>query len=400
MAVEARVRRRSGSGASLRDGDTRELLLWCAQLEILQENLPKVLEDAATEQIEWNTVRTNGRFRKLGLRLDRTLALIDSRQSVATFMKGLQEDPSEFSVIQNAPLARYFMKDYTVGGESLQDDIPPAVLAETITAASLVARNCLLYAFPKQGERLRANLIFKALVDWPLMVAHTLAVFARRERTFYLASLTMLYTYALLALVGGVVVLEVDLRTGEEFNQTKVIFLVVLPLLILVVGGYMAWVRALRQASRSWLAALVKGALYLTALALLAPIVVAFAAAWKETNETLREWFKAAPADEWAQRLLPDRFLTWLANSVSDNQWQLATIYPLAAMAVIVVVVIPVLRGFLQSRMARRVAVVSVSESARVLYDQAANAPIAKTAGKLCSTAYTSVRDRIAAKGP
>jgi hypothetical protein len=275
------------------------------------------------------------------------------------------------------------------------------VLAETITAASLVARNCLVNAFPKQGEQLRANLFFKTLVDWPLMVAHTVAVFARRERTIYLAGLAILYTYALLALVGGVVVLEVDLKSHEEeFSQAKIIFLVVLPMLILLVGGYMAWTRAIRHVGRSWAAVIVKSALYLGALAVLTPIVVAFAAAWKETNETLREWFKAAPAVEWAQRLLPDRFLTWLANSVSDNQWQLATIYPLAAMAVILVLVIPLVRGFLQARMARRVGGVSMTESARELYGQAANADVTRAAAEMCSAAYTSVRDRLARKAP
>ncbi len=383
---------------AVQDEESRELLLWCAQLEILQEELPKVLEDAATEQLEWNNVRTNRGFRSSALRLDRNVGLIDSRQSVSAFMKGLQENPSEFSVIRNAPIAKYFIKDYAVGGETAQNDIPPAVLAETITAVSIVARNCLVHAFPKQGERLRANLVFKAMVDWPLMMAHTLAVFARRERTFYLAGLAMLYTYALLALVGGVVVLEVDLKTGEEFSQTKVIFLVVIPLLILVIGGYLAWVRALSHAGRSWPAAIAKGALYLTTLALAAPIVVAFVAAWKHTNETLRLWFQAAPDNEWARLLLPDRFLAWLAGSVSANQWLIVTFYPLAAMVVLLVVVIPAMRGFLQSRMARRVAVVSVTESARELTAKAASA--GKAAGKRCATAYSSMRDRLTPKTP
>jgi hypothetical protein len=105
------------------DEESRELLLWCAQLEILQEELPKVLEDAATEQLEWNNVRTDRGFKKTALRLDRGLQLIDARERVSTFMKGLQEDPSDFSVIKNAPLAKYFIKDYAVGGESLQEDI-------------------------------------------------------------------------------------------------------------------------------------------------------------------------------------------------------------------------------------------------------------------------------------
>ena len=193
--------------------------------------------------------------------------------------------------------------------------------------------------------------------------------------------------------------LEVDLKSGEKFSQAKILLLVVLPLLILVVGGRMAWMRAIRHAGRSWAAVIVKGALFLTTLALVAPILLAFAMAWKNTNKALREWFKAAPTDEWARRLLPDRFLTWLANSVSDNQWQLAAFYPLAAMVVILVVFSPAVRGFLQSRMARRAAVVSLTENARDVYKRAADAKITRATGELCSTAYVSVRDRIAARG-
>ena len=53
-------------------------------------------------------------------------------------------------------------------------------------------------------------------------------------------------------------------------------------------------------------------------------------------------------------------------------------------MAVVLVVVIPVVRVILQSRTARRVAVVSMKESARELCAKAANAKITKAAGELC----------------
>jgi hypothetical protein len=158
----------------------------------------------------------------------------------------------------------------------------------------------------------------------------------------------------------------------------------------------MAWVRALSHSARSWLAALARAALYLTTLVLAVPIVVAFGAAWTLTNQTLRLWFQAAPDSEWARLLLPDGFLVWLAESVSDNQWRLMTFYPLAAMVVLLVIVIPLARGFLQSRIARRTAVLSVKETARELTVKAAVA--GKASGEMCSTAYSSVRDRLAPK--
>jgi hypothetical protein len=116
------------------------------------------------------------------------------------------------------------------------------------------------------------------------------------------------------------------------------------------------------------------------------------AAAWKETNRTLREWFQAAPGNEWARLLLPDRILDWLAMSASDDRWLLVTLYPLAAMVVTFLVVIPMVRGLLQSRVARRAAVVSVTERAREAYTRTATTT--KRAGEVWSTGYSTLRER------
>jgi patatin-related protein len=354
--------------AALADRSNHDLVLWCAQLEILNEDLPTVLEDAATEQLEWNNVRTDSGFTKTPLRLDRAMSRVLGRQVTQSFIKTLRDDPSEFTSIPNAPIAKYFNKEYAVGAESPQDDIPPAVLAETITAALLVARNCLVNAFPGQGERLRGNLLFRAVVEWPLAVAHTLAVFARRERTVYLAALSVLFTYAVLALIGGVIVLDVDLKQDGKLNRVRVVSLVVIPVVILVVGGYLAWLKARRHQGRSWSGAVLKATLYLMSAGVLALIALAFGAAWTATNDKLRFWIQAAANDARVRWLLPDSLLDWLAATVRGGEGALVTLYPLILLVVILVVAVPALRGFIQSRMAKRTAVISVTEAAQGLY--------------------------------
>jgi len=278
-----------------------ELLLWCAQLEILHENLPTVLEDATTEQLEWNNLRAKRGFRTMGLRIDRATGRLIGKQVTNEFIDTLRKEPSEFTEIPNAPIAKYFLTEYAVGSESVREDIPPSVLIETITAASLVARNCLLNAFPEQGDKLRSNLLYKALVHWPMTAVHMLAVLARRERTLYVAALTALFMYAIVALVGGVVWLGVDVSTGDGTDRSRMIFLVVLPLIILVAGGYMAWLHVMRHTGRAWSAVLTRGALAVVSAAALFPAGLALVAAWGATNDTLRGWFAAAPKNSVAQ---------------------------------------------------------------------------------------------------
>jgi patatin-related protein len=361
--------------AALADETQRDLLLWCAQFEILNEELPTVLGDAATEELEWNNVRTSGGFVKTNVRSDRGLVYIKGTDYTKTFLADLQKNAVEFSNITKAPVADYFLNKYKVGGETPADDIPPAVLAETITAVALVARNCLVNAFPKQGAALQSSLPFKLLVDWPLRVAHTFAVFARRERTVYLAGLTALFTYALLALVGGVLVLNVDLQSGN--STLRMIGLVVLPLLILVVGGYAAWMWAMRHFGRSWLARGTTMLLTLVTLLTVTPVIVAFVIAWRTLNAQLKEWMIRLPHQDLVRQWVPAGLLDWLVAHVTINEGWL-TVYPLATLAVLFILVVPMLRGFVQSRMARRAARVSVIESAR----------------ELAGSAYASIRGR------
>jgi hypothetical protein len=78
--------------------------------------------------------------------------------------------------------------------------------------------------------------------------------------------------------------------------------------------------------------------------------------------------------------------------SASDDRWLLVTLYPLAAMVVTFLVVIPMVRGLLQSRVARRAAVVSVTERAREAYTRTATTT--KRAGEVWSTGYSTLRER------
>lgn len=348
------VREAALDGEKNPQGETKyDLLLWCAQLEILNDSLPTVLKAAASEQLEWNHIDTGKRFEPTGLRVDLSAAVVSGEELTQKFLERLQGN-REFTSIPEAPLSKYFLKQYGIGAENVRDNIPPAVLAETITSALLVTRNCLVNAFPEHAKPLTSNIFYRAVIDWPLRVAHTLAVMARRERPFYFGVMAALITYALVALFGGLFWLRVNLKEGDHFDNTKVVLLVVLPLVILIPGMYLAAQWVFRHTGRSWFAFLAKTAVAGAAFASVLLLGLAFGAAWENTNAQLVDWIRTA--------VNHPRITAWNGGAPLQVPRWLA-LYPLVALVVVFVFGIPALRGFVQARVARRSARFGVGDA-------------------------------------
>jgi patatin-related protein len=336
-----------------RDPEMRTLLLWCAQLEILDSDLPTVLADAARDQLEWNNLAVeDGRgattFTPLSSRVDLSLALTAGEELTRQFIERLKKNPSQFSQVSDAPLAKYFLQKYAVGAENPRDSIPPSVLLETITAALLVTRNCLVRAFPQYSGTVTSSFMYKVLVDWPLRTAHTFAVLARRERPLYVAGVAALVTYAVVALLVALRWPRQTLTSDSAVNVTNLVLFVIAPLMVLLPGMQLAWARAYRDAKRSAIAqaALVTLAFLGVCLALI--VAGAFAVAWSATNAQLALWIARLGLAEYPG-------MAWLQT------------YALAALVIVLLLVIPAVRGFVQARVTRVAARPSSDQSRRSL---------------------------------
>jgi len=331
--------RRAQAAASQANHD---LLLWCAQLEILDRELPTVLTDAAREQLQWNheiVAKGKGasRFRQLESRVDLSCAVIAGAELTQQFIERLKADVRPFHDLRDAPIARHFLSEYKVGAESLRDDIPPAVVLEMLTHALLVARNCLLNAFPDYAPRITSNLVYKTMIHWPLMTAHTLAVLARRERSFYSAMVAALLTYALLAL-GAATFWPTILQKEGTFDGPRLLALVGVPLLILLPALRGAWLWVSGAWRRSWVGAfllvLVSGLGVCTTVVLGA----AFLSAWTTTRNVLSDWLT--------------RYL-----GIAEPVTPVAANVALGLLVLLSLLGVPALRGWLQTFVARKVAV-------------------------------------------
>jgi patatin-related protein len=318
------------------DAEMRTLLLWCAQLEILNTDLPTVLVDAAREQLEWNNLivtddKGTASYKRVATRLDLSSVVIAGEELTRAFIDRLKGEPAQFSQVPEAPLAKHFLDKYMIGAENPRDHIPPAVLLETVCAMLLVSRNCLVNAFPDYARRVTSTLFYKALIHWPLTTAHTLAVFARRERPLYIAALTALVTYAVLAL--GIAISSPDkVMSDGSVDPVRGLALVGIPLLILGPVMQLAWGYAYRDRKRSMGAQVALAILSVVGVVTFLVLAAAFATAWSQTTVVLREWLESM-----------------LGIAVADRFPK----YALLVLVFVLVLIVPALRGYIQSRVAR-----------------------------------------------
>jgi patatin-related protein len=162
-------------------------LVRAAQLDILHGELPKVVEDAAFEQMQWNQLATKSRaggtddvhFDASTLTwssnrgsFDPLLLALCSRELATKALDALRssDDP--------AALEEYF-RAYRVGSETVTEDVPRVVLLELGGRAALVAENCLVESFPRP-EDVRGHWLFRLCIDWPLRVFDATARFLRQ----------------------------------------------------------------------------------------------------------------------------------------------------------------------------------------------------------------------------
>jgi patatin-related protein len=209
-----------------------------AHLEILDEELPKVVEDAAVEQMQWNQLATvSGDVRAVsneaagsgGVSFDATtftftanrrhfdpllLALASRELATKALAKFRKRDDS-------SALEEYF-RGYGVGSETVMDHVPRVVLLELGSRAALVLQNCLVESLPRPAE-VRRHWLFRLFLDWPLRVHDAVARFLRyapgARKPFVVATIA----YVALALV--VNVLWVKALYGDDGLQRQVAIL-------------------------------------------------------------------------------------------------------------------------------------------------------------------------------
>ncbi|HKO94866.1 MAG TPA: hypothetical protein VJU61_27120, partial [Polyangiaceae bacterium] len=183
-----------------------DALVEATHFSILQEDYAKLIQDSVDEQLAWRSgkVAADGAprwhapqpqldpaTRAFDLTLDNLAVEVAARQFANAALAGKQE---------SRELA-YLLRNYHVGRESIQNDIPPNVLLELAAHALLVLRNCILNSFGRErADAIRGNRFYRIFVDWPLRAFYALAVLIRKRPAHGGIALGLL-AYFLLALL-------------------------------------------------------------------------------------------------------------------------------------------------------------------------------------------------------
>lgn len=226
-----------------------DLLCSTAQLDVLSEDLPKVIADAAEEQLEWGQLKVGGKagptradlekaskrtfsaeaweFRPRPGALDRNLLELATRlfaeQSLAAMSAG--------------ELGQYFKEKYAVGRESALLTMPVTVLAD-LGARGVVLAETALVSGGRIGESVRENGLYRLILRWPLRVIAALAAFLRRSPQYRISFVVGSLLYAALAIIANVL-LAGALYERDGFGRTVAIWaFALLPLAALV----LAWI--------------------------------------------------------------------------------------------------------------------------------------------------------------
>lgn len=318
------------SEAAARDPAQYDLLLDSAHLEIIAEAMQDVYEDVTFEQLTWNghwgmDNTPAPPFRHSYERWDSSLFLGCSKEWTRGYMESLKNNRDASNDPRQTPLATHFVNNYKVGSETAGKHIPPAVLFELMTRTLLVARNCMIGAFPPDmAERISSSVAYRLFLSAPLRLAHTLAVFARRERVFFTAALAALTVYALGALFVALMWDETWRDAEGKVNSTAAWGLIGIPLLILGPVMYGAWLKATaRFRGRRVGIGIIKLLGFTVAFAAVALVLSALFASWPVIVDKLA-----------------DRASRWLPT-IAHRQWESVAHVTLVAMLIVLTFGLP-----------------------------------------------------------
>ncbi|HKP71761.1 MAG TPA: DUF3376 domain-containing protein, partial [Pyrinomonadaceae bacterium] len=219
-----------------------ELIIEAAQLEVIDEEVPKVIADALEEQGRWNQFRipleqnpaARQGWRKVAANVSDYLArLANFGEDGATAADAFSFSPAKgdldpfFAVVAAAgqtekwmetyrkpepvvrkpadtKLGKFFREEYNIGSETLTKDMPTIVLLEILSVSLLVLRNCVLDIFGERAAGIKRHPLYVALVEIPLRSFNGIIMFWRRAPRTRKSIVTGLIVLSILTLVVGI----------------------------------------------------------------------------------------------------------------------------------------------------------------------------------------------------
>lgn len=214
-----------------------ESLIQATQLEILHEDLHKVLADANFEEQLRNAPDSGGTAKEF---IDELSAMARAEVEAAKQLSAATPPtlappagPTQSSV------GKFFRDGYrgTIQGKSFFDSVPLLDLLEVLSTALLVLRNALLTALGERAKRVKASTAY-AWMDRGLRLFHGVVVFVRRAPRTRLAIMASLFVASAIALVVGITWRADIIYPGQQLRLHWLFAFVVVPAAIIATQWY------------------------------------------------------------------------------------------------------------------------------------------------------------------
>lgn len=226
------------------------LLVEAAQLEILQEDLHKLVADEELERREWNEPEEQRRAP--------LSAVAAAEQSAVKILDAATPHTGRPPAgPRKTAFGRFFATHAdTAGGQTVFAAVPPMVLLETLARLLLVTRDALVSAFGRRADAVRKSPAYK-WIDRALWLFYGGVVFFRRAPPQTMAVMVGLAAASGLALAIGIIWWdEIISPEGKPFQLRWFSLFLIVPLVILAAQAcLLIGVTKLRR--MLWLAAVV-----------------------------------------------------------------------------------------------------------------------------------------------
>jgi patatin-related protein len=217
----------------------QERFVRAAQSELLETEIPRVMQMAIDQQVLWNQYNLSSRpnpFRAADQRWTTGVRQIDSAVLSLAHDKLAQlkakPEPGNWT--------RFFESgDYAIAAESPGSGIPKPVLLEMATRSVLVLQNCMAGVLgAKTADKMKSNAFFRFGVGYPLRATYGFAMFQRTAPEFARSASVAAFLVPALMLVVAIVWRQPLLYSSDsgktELHWVAIQWLALLPILILL----------------------------------------------------------------------------------------------------------------------------------------------------------------------
>jgi hypothetical protein len=174
-------------------------LVRAAQAEILEEEVPRVIDAAIRQHADWNEFPLAKQDAPL-MSVRQVWRISPKRLDTA--VTGYASGQLSINMVPPGGWTHYFEDIYRVGLETWKDGVPPTILGEIVTQAALVMANCLMGTVGSNASKIRGYRIYRAL-HVPAQLAYRAMRIQRTAPEFSWS------IYVALALSAGLLILDI-----------------------------------------------------------------------------------------------------------------------------------------------------------------------------------------------